>query len=1148
MGENLAVSSVVIYNRIDGDASHSSEVSGRLSNSVVSLINQQGNTLKTYRIEDATNVPVFYINFESPSSASPTVSQAPSMSHSPSLNPSISQSPSSPSQLVHKVRVQLDGSNHLHMREVQVFDTNGVNRALNKLATQSSTTSGSWGSDPASKAVNGNLNDWSHTNNDLGMYHEWTKSSLIIYTIMSFLPSDPLSHSCSFSGAWWEVDLGEGVSVSRVVIYNRIDGDASLSSHVSGRLSNSVVSLLNYQGNTLKTYRIADATNIPVFDINFESPSSSFPTASPIEILSPSPTELSPTQSASQSPSSPRACSGILVEIKVLTDNYPGETTWSLSNQCGLVRGMSGGPYSSMNTFYSVSECLPAGEYKFTINDSWGDGICCGYGSGSYEILVNGLRTHTGEEFGESETKTFGVCASQSPTVSHAPSIRHSPSLKPSVLMSLISTDFSTVPSNSALTGSAFVSNGECVLTSNAQSQLGYLLFDSVALTPTLFNAQWDYRVFDGNGADGTSFNYGPMTSADGGEWGMAGAVLTVSFIEYQGERVELRYNGNIINSAAFTLTGNMYRRVVVNIDSVNFFTLSVGGSNVISTSLANTDYSLRDKTGWRFGFAGRTGALTNKHSIRNLVISRVDYGTLSPTVSQPSLSSSPSLNPSISQSPSSQHCFEDSTGDELRDGELYKAVDNYIGQGCDTNPNCEVRKDYGDIGSWCTSKITNMYGLFYDASSFNDPLDGWDLSSVTNTSAMFFRAYKFNHPLNGWIINNVTDMSFMFFSAIQFNQPLNGWNTGNVVSMKSTFNGALQFNQPINGWNVSSVVDMGLMFADSEFIYDTASHLFNQELNAWNVASVINMNFMFAGVNHFNQPLNAWNVSQVTDMVGMFSRAPNFNQPIDQWTVDNVTDLSYMFQKASKFNQNLNGWNISSVTRMIATFNKARDFNQPLNSWNVGNVTSMESMFDGAKDFNQPLNAWDVGKVNNMLWMFYDASSFDQSLNAWDVSNVTIMCNSIDEWPYGMFEQASSFNQPLNAWDVSKVTNFDAMFYSAESFNQDLCPWGNIATFPYDTVDGMFLNSGCTYRDSPNKARRGPFCASDCIVSAISSVSQLYSKLSFIEHIANENHQVSAQATALAAGSTKKKKNGLCPCAATGSNQCPAGQTTYRC
>jgi hypothetical protein len=90
------------------------------------------------------------------------------------------------------------------------------------------------------------------------------------YSTISFKASDPLSHSCSYLGAWWEVDLGEGVAVSTVIIYNRNDGDASHASHVTGRLSNSVVSLINYQGNTLKTYRIGDASNVPVFVINFD--------------------------------------------------------------------------------------------------------------------------------------------------------------------------------------------------------------------------------------------------------------------------------------------------------------------------------------------------------------------------------------------------------------------------------------------------------------------------------------------------------------------------------------------------------------------------------------------------------------------------------------------------------------------------------------------------------------------------------------------------------------------------------------------------------------------------------------------------------------------------------------------------------------
>jgi hypothetical protein len=66
--------------------------------------------------------------------------------------------------------VQLEGKNALHMREVQVYDTSGVNRALNKPASQSSTYLldthiSTWS---AALAVNGNLNDLSHTQNEAG--------------------------------------------------------------------------------------------------------------------------------------------------------------------------------------------------------------------------------------------------------------------------------------------------------------------------------------------------------------------------------------------------------------------------------------------------------------------------------------------------------------------------------------------------------------------------------------------------------------------------------------------------------------------------------------------------------------------------------------------------------------------------------------------------------------------------------------------------------------------------------------------------------------------------------------------------------------------------------------------------------------------
>ena len=71
---------------------------------------------------------------------------------------------------VRKVRVQLEGSQYLHMSEVQVFDQNGVNVALGKTATQSSTITGSSSASSASNAVNGIFTDFSHTGLDQGKY------------------------------------------------------------------------------------------------------------------------------------------------------------------------------------------------------------------------------------------------------------------------------------------------------------------------------------------------------------------------------------------------------------------------------------------------------------------------------------------------------------------------------------------------------------------------------------------------------------------------------------------------------------------------------------------------------------------------------------------------------------------------------------------------------------------------------------------------------------------------------------------------------------------------------------------------------------------------------------------------------------------
>ena len=84
--------------------------------------------------------------------------------------------------------------------------------------------------------------------------------------------------------------------------------------------------------------------------------------------------------------------------VSILTDNYPGETTWTLTDLDGAVVA-SGGPYSDTGTLYEESICVGDGCYAFTINDSFGDGICCAFGEGSYTVSSDGTVLAAGGEF-----------------------------------------------------------------------------------------------------------------------------------------------------------------------------------------------------------------------------------------------------------------------------------------------------------------------------------------------------------------------------------------------------------------------------------------------------------------------------------------------------------------------------------------------------------------------------------------------------------------------------------------------------------------------------------------------------------------------------------------------------------------------------
>ena len=105
-------------------------------------------------------------------------------------------------------------------------------------------------------------------------------------------------------------------------------------------------------------------------------------------------------------------CFDTNVTLEINLDNFPTETTWELVNQ-QTGETTSGGPYGGQAGETITEEFdLEEGGYTFTIFDSFGDGICCGFGEGSYSLTAgNGDVIVEGGDFGDSETTSF--CTSE---------------------------------------------------------------------------------------------------------------------------------------------------------------------------------------------------------------------------------------------------------------------------------------------------------------------------------------------------------------------------------------------------------------------------------------------------------------------------------------------------------------------------------------------------------------------------------------------------------------------------------------------------------------------------------------------------------------------------------------------------------------
>jgi len=100
--------------------------------------------------------------------------------------------------------------------------------------------------------------------------------------------------------------------------------------------------------------------------------------------------------------------------LSITFDNYPEETSWDIKDSNGTVV-FFGGTYGSQadGSTLNIPLCVDDGCYTFTIYDTYGDGICCGYGNGSYAYTndSDGSVLASGGSFTSSQATGFCINA-----------------------------------------------------------------------------------------------------------------------------------------------------------------------------------------------------------------------------------------------------------------------------------------------------------------------------------------------------------------------------------------------------------------------------------------------------------------------------------------------------------------------------------------------------------------------------------------------------------------------------------------------------------------------------------------------------------------------------------------------------------------
>ena len=262
---------------------------------------------------------------------------------------------------------------------------------------------------------------------------------------------------------------------------------------------------------------------------------------------------------------------GVTLTVDVVTDSYPEESSWTLVNTCtGQIQEMVklSTLYDTAATSYSNEYCVPIASYNFTMNDSYGDGVCCQNGEGSYTVIYDGVQVASGGVFSSAESTIFGVCATQEPTMSPSSGRTHllttsppSLSLSPSpVTVTSISPTKSLAPSRPYHPS---IPPTVSAVPSQAPSQ-AHVLFDGIDDAGSMYRGvidiSWDFPTYDGEIVDLDTVKYHVLSSVGSYDFESTLANTTAEELIFEFEDNSLNDNAmqyHLVEGEAFEFSLN---------------------------------------------------------------------------------------------------------------------------------------------------------------------------------------------------------------------------------------------------------------------------------------------------------------------------------------------------------------------------------------------------------------------------------------------------------------------------------------------------------------------------------------------------------------------------------------------------------------